>query len=175
MSDTYYFLHLLDRPDAPLAQAPNELANDSPIEEPFAVTDWDPPQLIMVGGDPQDYLANDLGLRLCSSRMREVVESGVGEESPIQWLPVKVKDGAGANHVYWALRVVHMPDVLDSKRSIVVRGTFVVKPVLARERSAGKQIISFPGATTRLIVSGELRDSLLESCTGVDFSPVPVA
>jgi len=173
---SFYFLQLMDKPDVPVAEGADDPDRDLVLAEPGVISGWDAPTLRVPRGVPSDYLANDLGLRLCSERMRTVLEQAAGPDDRIQWLPAKVEDANGSEHEYWVLHMIEVPDLLDAERSIVVRGSFVVKPVVAGERVGSHIIFSFLGATTRLIVAESTKRSLQgAACSGIDFAKVAVA
>jgi len=172
---TFYFLHLLDKPGTPVATGVDDPGRDRRLSEPGNVSEWDVPELALPGR-PSDYLANDLGLRLCSTRMRSVLDDSIGPDDRIQWLPAKVRDSSATSHDYWVLHMVDLPDVLDPHQSILARNTFVVKPVVSADRVGSHKVFSFPGATTRLIIAESVKRSLeAAACTGVDFAKVAVA
>jgi hypothetical protein len=174
---SFFFLQLLDVDGAPVACGRDDPELDALLEEPGVVTQWDRLELTTESTALTDYLANDLGVRLCSLRMREVVDACVGEANDIQWLEAVVTDPTGCVVPYWVLHVAAHHDVLDPARTITARGgRFVVKPVIDTGRAEGHRVFAFPGASTRLVVSGDVRDALQTArCTGIDFAPVPSA
>jgi hypothetical protein len=172
----FFFLHLLDREGAPVAYGADDAGRDQVLEEPGEVADWLPVELEVRGGDPTDYLANNIGMRLCSARLRDVVEQQRGDGDQLQWLEVQVVDESGVKHRYFVLHVPTHPDVLDPRRTIWAGESFVVKPVLSRDKLQGLRVFSFAGATTRLVVADVVRRAILDAgCTGVDFAKAPVS
>ena len=168
----YYFVHWLDD-DGPVAYGPDDPERDGLVQEPGRVEQWLVPALHVTGGAPTDYLANSIGVRLCSARLRDVIESCRGEDDQIQWLSAEVFDSSGARHEYQVLHFVDLPDVLDAKRTILVDPNFVVKPVVSRRKCLGRHVLAFPGADIRWIVSEVVRESVVASgCTGMEFSEV---
>lgn len=172
----FFFLHLLDRDGAPVAYGVDDPDRDQILAEPGTVDDWDALELEVKGGEPTDYLANNVGVRLCSARLRDVIEQQRCDDDRLQWLEVQVVDEAGVKHPFFVLHLVSHPDVLDPQRTITARGSFVVKPVLSGAKAVGHRVFSFAGATTRLVIADVVRRAILDAgCTGVDFAKVPVS
>lgn len=173
MAETgYYFLQLHDHPDAAVARAGNDPERDRRLIEPGRVIDWSTLVLRAAAVTLSDYLANDAGVRLCSPLLRDIIDEKRGEKDHVQWLDALVINGAGGRHDYFVLHLETVPDVLDLDRSIKASDQFIVKPVVSRLRAEGHHVFGFAGATTRLIVSRELKTAIGRSCTGVDFAPV---
>lgn len=172
----FFFLHLLDREDAPIAYAADDPDRDHLLAEPGTVENWRPVDLEVEGGEPTDYLPNNVGVRLCSAHLRDVLERQRGHDDLFQWLEMHVIDETGTKHPYFALHLPSYPDVLDPRRTITARGSFVVKPVLSGGKLAGHHVFAFEGATVRLVIADAVRRAIVAAgCTGVDFAAVPVS
>lgn len=93
------------------------------------IANWVTPELDLVDGGFPDYLATDLGLRVCSDRMRRVLQASASPTDVLQWLPAEVVCGSEIRH-YW---VLHFPEPVKAlgKRTIRSGDGGVVKPVLA--------------------------------------------
>jgi len=138
-----------------------------------SVVDWIPLEFDLVDGAFPDYLANDLGCRICSERMRYVLESSASRLDVLQWLPVQIVCGDEVRN-YW---VLHSPEPVDvlGKRTIR-QGDFVVKPVLSVARPAGHAVLTYPGSEgLALAVNQQVKDALaLAGCTGFECILAPV-
>lgn len=143
------------------------------LAEPGLVEDWEPLELVLREGSPTDYLANNLGVRLCSKRMRTAIEAASAGADQFQWLDAQVMDESGNVHTYYVLHFPTLPDVLDPDRTIKSRGWFVVMPVIAGSRVGAHRAFSFPGGSSRMIVANDVRQAIEQAgCTGVDFAAV---
>ena len=172
---TYFYLHWRDEEGASVAEGDDDPELDMILDEPATVDEWSGLELRLPSGGLTDYLANDVGVRLCSLRLRDLIESHRSATDEVQWLQAQVLDSSGQGHPYFVLHFVSHPDVLDRERTITARDDFVVKAVLDRNRVAGHNVFAFPGAEIRVIVSGVLRHAILAAgCTGVDFSELPI-
>lgn len=168
----FWFLHWLDVPGGPVAHGIYDAELGPLLAEPGTVEDWQPLELDLEDQVSTDYLANDIGIRLCSPRLRAVLDSKRGAKDQLQWLAALVRDRQGARE-YSILHFPDLPDVLDPQRTIKARGWFVVKPVIALNSTDGHTVFSFAGAKTRVIVSDTVRRAIIEAeCSGVDFSPI---
>jgi hypothetical protein len=175
--ESFWYLHTLGDSGSVVAEGKDDPERDRIRAEPGVVSTWVEPLLEGVGdGDLGDYVVNNLGLRLCSDHMRRTVSEVLGPKNPaLQWLPVRIRLSSG-DEQYWALHVTDMPEVLDRSKSIVVDDKFVVKAVIDPALAEGLNVVSFPGAGVRLIVSGSVRTALIASdCRGIDFSAVPLS
>jgi Immunity protein family (Imm11) len=169
----FFFLQVLDREGAPVAYGTDDPERDQLLAEPGHVDNWPELKLAVHGGQPTDYLANNVGARLCSVLLRDLLDQRRSSDDEVQWLDVEVVDQIGTKHNYYLLHLVSHPDVLDPQRTIRARGEFVVKPVLSRARVGNHRVLSFPGATTRLIVADDVKRAIEgAACTGVDFEAV---
>ncbi len=170
---SYFFLHLLDEGAASVAHAEDDPDRDAALCEPGRVEEWCPLSLRLTGREAADYLANNAGARLCSPLLRDVIDEHLTPEHGVQWLDAAVVDRSGQRKPYFVLHFTSHPDVLDERRSITARGNFVVKPVIARSRAEAYHAFSFPGGSTRIIVSNQLKDAIeAAGCSGVDFAAV---
>jgi len=139
------------------------------------VRDWSTPRLEVESDELVDYHPNDLGMRLCSPRMRDVIDAGSGPKDDLQWLPAEVVDIFGTAHDYFILHLPGDDDVLNKVRSILVGEDSVVKPVLSAEKVEGRQLLRCPGAALTWFVSTDLRRKLeAAGITGVHFEKAPV-
>jgi hypothetical protein len=171
----FFFLHLLDREGIPVAYVSDDPSRDHLLAEPGRVEGWQSIDLETTEGEPTDYLANNIGVRLCSAHLRDILEQYRAADDQLQWLDVQVVDTLRVKRPYYVLHLQSHPDVLDPKRTITARGDFVVKPVVSQSRVGDHRVFSFPGATTRLIVADVVRTAILDAgCTGLDFAKVAV-
>lgn len=107
------------------------------------VEDWQTMTLDLVEGDFVDYLASNLGCRLCSQRLQGLLESHASPVDELQWLPVNVRKGT-EHHSYSILHFPNPPDVLNKEKSLFARD-FVVKPVLSEAAVGNHRVFSYPG------------------------------
>lgn len=137
------------------------------------ITDWATLQLDLVDGAFPDYLASDLGCRICSDRMRNILDSLALPADVLQWLPIQVVSG-DVIRSYW---VLHFPEPVEAlgKRTIW-QGDFVVKPVLSVTRLNGHAVLTYPGAEgVGFVVNAEVKGALESaSCTGFECTATTV-
>jgi hypothetical protein len=172
---SFYFVHFDEDETLPVARRAESIDADSveaQIAQAGEVREWTPLRWL-VDGTPTDYLANDLALRLCSPRLRAVIESALSPDDEVQWLDAPVRDQAGNEALYHVLHVVSRPDVWDDARTIRVGGSKIVKPVVDVGLVGSRQVIAMPGEVTRLIIAGALREAIEGAkCTGLDYTKV---
>lgn len=135
---------------------------------------WSPVELSLRDGGFADYLANNMGLHLCSEKLRNMIEHVRPESDCVQWLDAIVSD----THESREYHVLHFPVdylVVNESKSIMA-GPMVVKPVLLASAVADRHIFTLPSSPGgRLLVSERLKDAILEAnCTGMGFTRVSV-
>jgi len=111
-----------------VAKTPNKGPHFT-LPDSGTVEDWQTLILELVEGDFADYLPSNLGCRLCSKRLKDLLESHASSVDELQWLPVIVREGT-EQRPYSILHFPNPPDVLNKEKSIFARD-FVVKPVLS--------------------------------------------
>lgn len=139
-----------------------------------AVETWQPLTLELRKGEFADYLSSNLGCRLCSDRLKHILQSCASSDDELQWLAVEVYRGTEM-HAYWILHFPNPPDVLHGDRSIFA-GNFVVKPVLSKDAIGSHQVFSFPkGGDLPLFIDERVKRAIeAAGCTGMEFSQAPV-
>lgn len=144
------------------------------LPEQGPVEDWQPLVFQLTEGELTDYLANDLGFRLCSERLKQILQAHAAADDSLQWLPIEVQQ-AGKKIPCFILHFPDPPDVLDRDNSILARD-FVVKPVLSKKKLAGHQVFAYPGAgELKLFVAEPVRTAIKEAkYTGMELSRAPV-
>ena len=136
---------------------------------------WEPIRLALRDGGLVDYLANDLGARLCSARLREIIETARTQRDSIQWVDVNVVSDSGEETPYHILHFPTAPPVVKKECSTYA-GDMVVKAVLDESVVRGLSIFALPDEGGRItFVSSAMRNRiLLSGLTGMDFHPVRV-
>lgn len=134
------------------------------------VQNWMPLTLELRDGEYADYLANDLGARLCSRRMREVVDASCTEHDDIQWLCTQVVAQDGESRPY---SILHFPSdfpVLNRDHSVMA-GDMPMQVVLSWQDALGHAIFTLPGEQgRRTYVAEEMRRALeRDRLTGIAF------
>lgn len=152
------------------------LAPDAWLSLPMAgmVQRWEPLQLELEGGQYPDYLASDLACRICSERLREILQNHASPLDSLQWLEAIVSNGADARQ-YFVLHFPQPPDILDARKTIFA-GDFVVKAVLSKHRVNGHHVFGYPNCgQLPLFISDQVRQAVERAhCTGMEIARVPI-
>lgn len=172
---TFFYLSWLDQASVRVAEALDDPKRDRLLSGRDPVQDWSAPRLTIESDELVDYLPNSLGVRLCSRRMRDLIDANLGPSDIVQWLPTEVVDIYGTSHDYLVLHLPGDDDVLNESRSIMA-GDFVVKPVIDARKVKDRQVFRLPEAMLTAFVSGEMRAKLADAAiTGVHFETAPTA
>lgn len=164
-----YYASWLDKPWMPVAVGVDDPKRDRQLASASRIGEWDVLELRADADDLVDYLPNNVGVRLCSPRMRSTIEASIGPSDQVQWLPANVSDRSEQTNPYFVLHLPGMLDFLDQAESVFV-GDFVVKPVFSWAKVGGRNLLRVPDSTVTLIVTERVRHALLASeCSGIDF------
>jgi len=138
------------------------------------VNNWNPLTLNLVDGEFADYLGSNLGCRLCSDRLKSILDSHAFVSDDIQWLPVVVEQGTIKKN-YSILHFPNPPDILHKNKTIFV-DDFVVKPVLSADAIGQHKVFSYPkGGELPLFITQSVKEAIdSEGCTGLEFTRVAV-
>jgi hypothetical protein len=139
-----------------------------------SVTGWNKLSLSLTDGDFVDYFASDLGCRLCSRRLKALLQAHASAMDVLQWLPVEVTSGIETKE-YFILHFPSPPDILDREKTIFA-GTAVIKPVLSKQKIAGHKVLTYSeGGNLPLFVSDDVKSAIVEAgFTGLNCVRVPV-
>jgi hypothetical protein len=136
------------------------------------VSDWVTYNFELRDGDFCDYLATDRFRRVCSIKLRDILEKNKGPKDSLQWLPIIVRSNLYKRE-YYVLHFPHPSDVLDEKATMWVDGTdHVIKPALSKSKVVGHCVFSYPkDESIPLFVSDEVSYEIEESeCTGLELT-----
>lgn len=139
------------------------------------VTYWKSPTFYLRGGDYGDFLANDFLCRLCSPRLRQILDSNKGEKDSIEWLPAYVEHSATQQkREYFILIISQFDDVYDHEQSLYINGSISI-PVLDRNKVVGHKVFSLPDDFISLMVSEDIKAAIEKiEGRGLKFYQVPV-
>jgi len=172
---SFFYLHFADEPGLAVAQAPEDVDLGNRLLEEGEVTDWKVLNFVLDEGVQVDYLANSFAFRLCSQKLRDVIDGNSAKEDVVQWLPAVVTGVDGVEMVHWVLHFPDPPEVLNVSKTLMA-GPVIVKACLDAALVAGHQVFGFPNESVRLIVAGDVRRAIERTgCTGMAFSRVPMA
>lgn len=129
-------------------------------------------------GEFRDYQNNNRDWRLCSEKMRNIIDAGRSPSDCLGWLPVTVRRRR-KRLTYFALHftaVKPLRSILDMRRTKVIRPSmFVVAPVLRRSGVGKHHVFTYEEDGSRWIVSDAVRGQLVAAnCTGMKFKPLGV-
>ncbi len=128
------------------------------------VKDWVTKYFILKNGEYTDYLPANIGCRLCSEKMRDILEEYKSEKDVLQWLDAEVESETGEKRHYFILHFPVLEDVLDKKKSKYVRNV-LTKQVINPRACAGHEVFScIEESTISFIVSKKVREELKKTC-----------
>ncbi|CAN5855476.1 hypothetical protein BH23ACT12_BH23ACT12_04650 [soil metagenome] len=168
-------LEMLDEDWAGVALGQDDPELDDVLAATGEVGDWEPPWLVVYSGKLTDYLPSNVGMRLVSAKLKDVID-GAASGVRIQWLAASVTDkDSHATCEYYVLHPVEVADVLDTTRSEMARMDFVIKPVLDSGKLNAAPVFIFSEGDQRVVVNDRVRQAIeAAGCTGVGFTPLPV-
>ena len=133
---------------------------------------WTPP-VFGVQGKPTDNLANDVGYRLLSPKLKDIIESARDNDDDVQWLEAIVTDERGAAHGYFVLHFPSDLDCLDHEQSLTVEGGVVVRPVISIERVGSRKIFCWNRVQVGPVIAHSVKSAIVAAgCTGIYFGSI---
>ena len=170
----YYYMHYTDDESFGMSYAENE--DIFVLPETGEVKSWNIIRFTIKDGFYNDYLPNDLGLRLCSEKLRNIIDENKSIYDNIQWLKAIVKDINGNEFIYYLLHFPIQYDVLDLNKTLFVGNNLIVKAVLNKSKINAHKVFSFPTAgNSRFIISEDIRKNIeVNNCIGINYSKVPL-
>jgi hypothetical protein len=170
---SFYYIHWADKPGLAVAQGKIDREVEKRLVAGGSIRQWDTPSLQLDRGIVVDYLANTPAFRLCSERLREVIENNRGDHDILEWLPVGVADGVGAELPYWVLHFPEVPDVIHKTRS-VFSSSVLVKACIDTSLATGHRVFTLSRYGVYLVVTYQVKTAITQArCTGIEFSRMP--
>jgi hypothetical protein len=129
-----------------------------------------------------DYQPNSLAWPLFSERLRTVFTKHLSGDEGVNWITAKI-NGNSEQRVYYIPRFEKKLDVLDTLKTIYVKGTnHVIKPCFSAEKINDYSVFHLPVAndfwkiTSGLYVSEALKKALLKGkLTGIVFERITLS
>lgn len=169
----FFYIHWADRPNLAVASAPDDREQDRRLRAGGSVTDWKEVRFDLGPGELADYLANSFAWRLCSTKLRDLLDKSHAAVDGIQWLSTRVTLPDGAELPFWVLHFPDAADVVDKSKSVMA-GPVLVKAHLDRRLVDGHRLFGFPNESVRVVVADDIRRGIVAAgCTGMTFSRVP--
>ena len=122
-------------------------------------------------GEPVDYQPNFMVWRLCSERLRRILDEHKALVDELRWIPVPLSAG-GRTLQYFRLLSTPLPRLLHP--SSIMAGPMIVKPVLDADRAAPHHVFVL-SEDGNAIVAQPIRDAIAAGCRGVAFLNVLTA
>lgn len=154
----------------------DEEDKDFEVPDNGVVKNWKPIVFKLKDGSFSDYQANSAACRLCSIKLKSIIDQHKSFQDEIQWLPVYVKNDDGDTREYFILHFPNEPDVIDWEKSITVDKRFVVKPVFSLKKIDRRKVFNYPsGGAIVLLVSEDIRKAIEKAgCTNLSISKAPL-
>jgi len=134
------------------------------------VKEWETKYFTLKNGGYTDYLPATIGCRLCSEKMRSILERCKSEKDVLQWLDAEVESETGEKRHYFILHFPVLEDVLDKKKSKYVRN-ILTKQVINPKACACHDVFSYiEESTISFVVSQRVREELKKAgCKGLIY------
>ena len=155
---------------------PDDKDNEVDIPDQGKITDWKPIIFNLIDGSFSDYQANSEVCRLCSEKLRSILDTFKSQTDEIQWLPVTVRSKEGEEREYYILHFENEYDVIDWDQSITVDKHFVVKPVFSIKKIDKHKVFNYPSSQGMgLLISEDIKNEVEKAgCTNLSISKVPL-
>jgi len=136
------------------------------------------PNLEWSWGSPEqvgDLVMTADGIRLVSSRVRDVFDTHLGADDEIQWLPGIITRSDGTVMTHW---VPHFPvhhDLLNRELSTFGPSGLPILYVLSEVKLARHAVTALPGNPLTTIIAAPVADALVDlGATGIEFMDLAI-
>lgn len=138
--------------------------------------DWKVFEFELRDGTYSDYQASDLSLRLCSEKLRNIIDDTRTQQDEVQWFETIVKSSNGEKRTYYALHFPMNYPVIDYERSHISDHGIIIKPIFLETAFDDKHICVVPNEYgISWYISNELLNRITKAkCTGISFTKVTV-
>jgi len=175
----YYTVWLKDSRKLGCAEVKNT-ENWSILEDKGYIENWEPLLFEISEGEYTDYQCNDLGTRLCSTKLKDIIQSNRSENDIIQWLEASVILNSEKRE-YYILYLPEQFDVLNMDKSIFddeedEKFRTLVKPVLSEKLAAKHNFFHYNRNQIGLTISETIKKIFKkEKISGMKIESTPVA
>lgn len=154
----------------------SENEEDFDVPHEGFITHWQPIILHLKDGPFSDYQANSEACRLCSSKLKSIIDQYKSSVDEIQWLPMIVKDEHGEEREYFILHFPVAYDVLDKERSLFFKEDQLIKPVFSLKKIDEHEVLNYdPYNFFGFLASEDIKREIeKEKCTNLSINKVPV-
>jgi hypothetical protein len=119
-----------------------------------------------------DYISSNADLRLCSQRLRDIIQSEKSPDDKLQWLEVVLRKGS-EERVYFALYFPERHPVLDTEHTeYVPKSNSVIKPAFSKKLCCSFNIFDYPRkySGTEFFIRDNVKKAIeAAKCTGMEF------
>lgn len=180
MSQPVRFYRLFTAGDFGVAFAPSEIESVGLIPDRGEIASWTPLELSVRPGQWEgllaDFVNSNLIIRLCSRRLRDLLDRLRSEVDRVQWLPAYVTDIAGNRVEHFVLHFPEPPDVLnlDPGETIYDNDSGVlIRPCLSPTKAANHKLFNIPGLEITMVVDESVKQALeAAGIQGIEFSRI---
>ena len=163
-----------------VALSDDEVDRVSLLRDRGVVTEWTPVEFCIQHGEWEgragDFVNNDLGWRLCSLRMKDLLDGLLSDSDKIQWLPSFVTDLSGQRTKHYVLHFPETPDILnlDPDQTIYDEESEVlIFPCISLEKAAGYRIFNIRGLEIATVVHASVKEAIEDAgMEGIDFHSI---
>lgn len=142
-----------------------QMLDGEPIE------DWIEPEYRLERGGFDDYPVEVRGYRLCSDRLRRVIDATKAPADPLEWLPARVVGIEGETRPYWVLHIRRHPVTLLPGLEDLDWGT--LRRAADDGALAEYRVLPPPGAgLLTFLVDDAVREAILDAGCEVAFRPL---
>jgi hypothetical protein len=146
------------------------------VPDEGVITDWEPIILKLEEGSFSDYQANSAACRLCSIKLKSIIEQHKSSQDEIQWLPMIVKDENGEEREYFILHFPVMYDVIDKEKSTFFGGNRLIKPVFSLKKIGEHKVFNYHSSNFfSFFISEDIKKAIEKTkCTNLNISKIKV-
>ena len=155
-----------------------EFKKDEDFEIPNQgkILNWKPITLLLKEGPLSDYQGGNPVYRLCSKKLKSIIDQYKSWLDDIQWLPMTVKEKNGKEYEYFILHFPECYDVIDKEKSIIYGEDQIIRPVFSLNKIDDHEVFNYdPFNFLGLVISENTKKGIEKAgCTNLSINKVPL-
>lgn len=128
-------------------------------------------------GDYTHFLGSNIGAHFVSTELKQLIESCVPIDYPLEFIPIQIVSDVYGNKVYYILHFKIIFDVLDIENTIYVPGTdSIIKACLSQTKVENLHIFNSRPIINDVVISEKIRKDMkkLKKNVGIEFTQLRV-
>lgn len=123
------------------------------------------------------YMGANIGANFVSSELKQLIESYIPNNYPLEFIPVQILSEIFGNKEYFIMHFTRIFDVIDTENTVYIPGmNSIIKVCLSQEKVINLHIFNSQPSINDVIISEKLRKDMkkLKMDVGIEFTQLRV-